>query len=59
MTVKHMKKILFVLTVLVLPCIGASAKNAQRIEVATAHEFLNALGSNRTIILTSDYYDIT
>ena len=54
-----MNKILFALSALVLLSGGASAKNAPKIEVATAHEFLNALGSNRTIVLTNDYYDIT
>ena len=54
-----MKKILLVLSALVILLGGASAKNASRIEVATAHEFLNAVGSNRTIILTGDYYDNT
>ena len=54
-----MKKILLLLGALVLVLGSASAKPAATYEVATAHEFLNALGSNRTIILTSDSYDIT
>lgn len=54
-----MKKILFALCALVLLSGSASAQKTSRIEVETAHEFLKALGSNRTIILTSDYYDIT
>ena len=54
-----MKKILIALSALLFLSGGISAKNASRIEVSTAHEFLNALGSNRTLILTSDYYDIT
>ena len=57
-----MKKFLCILSVLALITISASAKKAPKIktvEAATATELLDAIASNRMIILTGDYYNIT
>ena len=57
-----MEKFLCILSVLALITVSASAKKAPKIKtvkVATATEFLDAIASNRMIILTEDYYDIT